>query len=104
MTGASSGIGRATAVGLAGEGASVLLIGRGEGPLREVAHACVDVGARAEPMTLDITDADAGERLVAGCLERFGRLDVLVNNAGTSAIRRCTSSPTRTGRPSGSST
>ena len=87
MTGASSGIGRATAVGLAGEGASVLLIGRGEGPLREVAHACVDVGARAEPMTLDITDADAGERLVAGCLERFGRLDALVNNAGTSAIR-----------------
>jgi 3-oxoacyl-[acyl-carrier protein] reductase len=87
VTGASSGIGRAAALGLAGEGAAVLLLGRHEAPLLEVARACAEAGARAEAMTLDITDADAGERLVAGCLERFGPIDALVNNAGTSAIR-----------------
>ncbi len=87
VTGAASGIGRATALGLAREGAAVLLLGRSEAPLLEVARDCVAAGARAEAMTLDITDGDAGERLVAGCLERFGRIDALVNNAGTSAIR-----------------
>ena len=46
-----------------------------------------EAGARAEAMALDVTDADAGERMVAGCLERFGPIDALVNNAGTSAIR-----------------
>ena len=88
VTGASSGIGRATALRLAGEGASVLGVGRREGPLLEVAQACREAGAaKAETITLDVTDADAGERLVADCLDRFGRIEALVNCAGTSAIR-----------------
>ena len=84
VTGASGGIGRAVAVSLAGEGASVLLVGRRSEVLAEVARAC---GGRGEPFELDVTSADAGERAVAACLDRFGRVDALVNSAGTSAVR-----------------
>jgi NAD(P)-dependent dehydrogenase (short-subunit alcohol dehydrogenase family) len=87
ITGASGGIGRATALALAGEGASLLLVGRREQTLGEVAAACRSAGVRAEPLALDVTDADAGERVLSTCLERFERADALVNGAGTSAVR-----------------
>jgi 3-oxoacyl-[acyl-carrier protein] reductase len=87
ITGASRGIGRATGLALAGEGAALLLIGRREGPLNETAEACRDAGARAEILALDITNADAGERVLEACQAHFDRIDVLVNNAGTSAVR-----------------
>ena len=77
VTGAGDGIGRATAKLLGDEGASVLLVGRREEALREVGPHW---------LALDITEPDAGERLVAECEDRFGSLDVLVNNAGTSSI------------------
>jgi 3-oxoacyl-[acyl-carrier protein] reductase len=78
VTGASSGIGLATARMLSDEGASVLLVGRREDALREVGPHW---------LALDITEPDAGERIVAECEQRFGSLDVLVNNAGTSSIK-----------------
>jgi 3-oxoacyl-[acyl-carrier protein] reductase len=87
VTGASGGIGRATAVALAGEGASVLLIGRRAEVLDEVARACSQAGGRGEPLALDVTDVDAGTQVLESCLERFGRIDALVNGAGTSAVR-----------------
>jgi 3-oxoacyl-[acyl-carrier protein] reductase len=87
VTGASSGIGRATALALAAERAAVLLVGRHEEPLLEAARACADAGGRGEVLTLDITAAYSGDRLVAECMTRFGRIDALVNNAGTSSIR-----------------
>jgi 3-oxoacyl-[acyl-carrier protein] reductase len=87
VTGASRGIGRATALALAGEGASVLLVGRAGPPLYRAAEECNSAGGRAEPLILDVTEPEAGERLRDECLSRFGRLDVLVNNAGTSAVR-----------------
>jgi len=87
VTGASGGIGRAVALSLAGEGASVLLVGRRSQKLTEVAAACVAAGGRGEPLALDVTAVDAGERTVERCLERFGRIDALVNGAGTSAVR-----------------
>jgi 3-oxoacyl-[acyl-carrier protein] reductase len=87
ITGASGGIGRATAVALAAEGASLLLTGRREDALGEVAAACREAGGQAEVLTFDLTARDAGDRLRDACLERFGRIDGLVNNAGTSAIR-----------------
>jgi 3-oxoacyl-[acyl-carrier protein] reductase len=87
VTGASSGIGRATAVSLARERAAVLLIGRREQPLAEVADECRRAGGRVETLALDVTAADAGERVVEALLGNFERVDVLVNNAGTSAIR-----------------
>lgn len=87
ITGASGGIGKATAVALAGEGAAILLTGRREEALAEAAEACHEAGGDAETLALDVTAADAGERLVKGCLDRFHRLDVVVNNAGVSSIR-----------------
>jgi len=84
VTGASGGIGRAVAMSLAGEGASVLLVGRRSDVLADVARACQ---GRGEPLVLDVTAVDAGERAGRACLERFGRVDVLVNGAGTSAVR-----------------
>ena len=87
MSGASRGIGRATALALAGEGASVLLLARSEESLAEVARECDDAGGRPEALPLDITARDAGAIVVSECLERFGRIDALVNNAGTSSVR-----------------
>jgi 3-oxoacyl-[acyl-carrier protein] reductase len=88
VTGASGGIGRAAALALAREGASVLLVGRRSEVLDEVASACASAaGGSAEAFVLDVTAVDAGPRVVEACLERFGRIDALVNSAGTSAVR-----------------
>lgn len=118
VTGASRGIGLATALRLVREGASVLLIARGEAALEEAAEACLrsavdsgagtddrqpdqtspqsdDPGARSEDpaadriatLAIDVTADGAGERIVAACIERFGRIDALVNNAGAAAWR-----------------
>jgi 3-oxoacyl-[acyl-carrier protein] reductase len=87
VTGASRGIGKATAVALASEGASVMLVGRRPDALAAAAAACEQAGGEGEPCALDVTAPDAGERVIGMCLERFGRIDVLVNNAGTSAVR-----------------
>jgi 3-oxoacyl-[acyl-carrier protein] reductase len=88
VTGASRGIGRATAVALAHEAAAVLLVGRSRESLEEVARECSRAGrGRAEPLALDVTAPDAGERVRDACRERFGRLDALINNAGASAVR-----------------
>jgi 3-oxoacyl-[acyl-carrier protein] reductase len=83
VTGASGGIGRATATALANEGAALLLVGRREEALEEVASAC----RQAATLALDITEAEAAVRIVEECNRRFDRVDVLVNGAGTSAVR-----------------
>jgi len=82
VTGASSGIGRATALRFAREGASVLLVGREESALADVA-AAIDRGrGRGETLTVDVTAGDAPARIVEAALERFGSLTTLVNAAG----------------------
>jgi len=88
VTGASGGIGGATARGLAAEGASLLLVGRREEALLRVAEECLerwDVDTRV--LVLDITGPDAADEAVAACLARFDRLDVLVNAAGSTGTR-----------------
>jgi 3-oxoacyl-[acyl-carrier protein] reductase len=91
VTGASRGVGRETAIGLCAEGAAVLLVARDEGRLREVQEEAVGAGAkaggRAAVLALDVTAADAGERMLTTASEYFDRLDVLVNNAGSAAWR-----------------
>lgn len=91
VTGASRGIGRQTARLLCAEGARVLLVGRHEGRLAEAAAEATEAGGEhggeAATLVLDVTDADAGERLLAAATERFGALDVLVNNAGSAQWR-----------------
>jgi len=87
VTGASRGIGLATARALCAEGAAVLLVARSEDALRAAAEECAAAGGRAEWLALDATAADAGERVVDECERHLGSLDVLVNNAGTSAVK-----------------
>ncbi|HEY7292299.1 MAG TPA: 3-oxoacyl-ACP reductase FabG [Vicinamibacterales bacterium] len=81
VTGASRGIGRAIAARLAEQGATVVAAARGDH-----AKACVDDlmarGLQAEALTLDVTDAAAVERAPTEVVERLGKLDILVSNAG----------------------
>jgi 3-oxoacyl-[acyl-carrier protein] reductase len=87
VTGASRGIGLATARALAREGARVLLVARDPDALAEAARACAGDGGEAAALALDVTDPDAGKRAVAAAEEHFGAAEVLVNNAGTSRVR-----------------
>lgn len=82
ITGASSGIGEATALELAGRGAAVVLGARRVDRLDALAARITASGGRAEVVTMDVTQRADAERLVATAVERFGRLDVLVSNAG----------------------
>lgn len=79
VTGASRGIGAATTRTLVGEGARVLAVARGRERLEALA---AERGDAVAPLALDVTDPDAGERVRATCVDRFGRVDGLVNNAG----------------------
>jgi 3-oxoacyl-[acyl-carrier protein] reductase len=85
VTGASSGIGLATARLLCAEGARVLLAARDQGRLDEALAACRGEGGEAEALALDVTGPDAGERIVAACRQAFGDVEIAVANAGTSA-------------------
>ncbi|HEX7059703.1 MAG TPA: SDR family oxidoreductase [Solirubrobacterales bacterium] len=91
VTGASRGIGRETARLLCEEGANVLLVARGEERLQaateEATAAGAETGGGAQALSLDITAEESGERMLSEATERFGALDVLVNNAGTAKWR-----------------
>src|SRR5213080_3199290 len=80
VTGGGSGLGRATAIELAACGAQVVISGRRADPLRETAAICED--GRCEPVVCDIREEEQVAALVQGVLERHGRIDTLVNNAG----------------------
>jgi NADP-dependent 3-hydroxy acid dehydrogenase YdfG len=88
VTGGGSGIGESAARMLAAEGAQVVICGRRQAPIDGVARAIEKDGGLCTAQALDLEDADAAAELVRWTLERFGRVDVLVNNAGHSSHAR----------------
>jgi citronellol/citronellal dehydrogenase len=82
VSGAGTGLGKATALELARLGAIVIGCGRRIEPLQEMVGQVEEAGGRAEAVSLDIRDDEGVDSLLDGVLERHGRLDALVNNAG----------------------
>jgi NAD(P)-dependent dehydrogenase (short-subunit alcohol dehydrogenase family) len=82
VTGASSGIGRATGLEFARHGAGVVLAGRRADALEELARECEAAGGQALAVPTDVADEAAMAELARRAVEGFGRIDVWVNNAG----------------------
>ena len=91
ITGASSGMGRATALAFAAEGASIALFGRRRGALDEVATRVSAGGQRAAVFPADLTEREAVEDAFAAAIEQLGPLDVVVHSAGTNIKERALS-------------
>ena len=82
ITGASQGLGRALALAFAREGARVVINSRSEETISPVAEEAESLGAEVLALAADVSRSADGERLVSAAAERYGRIDVLVNNAG----------------------
>ncbi len=82
VTGAGRGAGRVIAQVLAREGASVVAVARTKADVDQLAREIAEAGGVCEPVSADVSNAEDVRRMVAQTLERFGRIDVLVNNAG----------------------
>src|SRR3954454_6617283 len=93
VTGASSGIGRATALAFAQAGARLVLAARREHALREATAECKRVGAQALAVPTDVRDRAAVQQLAEQAQEHFGGIDVWVNNAGVTLMGRFEDAP-----------
>jgi 3-oxoacyl-[acyl-carrier protein] reductase len=87
VTGAGRGIGRATALRLAADGAQVVVNDLDAGPADETVALVESAGGEAIAQVADTTDLDAARALVQAAVDRFGKLDIVVNNAGTTRDR-----------------
>lgn len=88
ITGASQGLGKALALAFAGEGASLVINSRSEESIRPVAREAESRGAEVLAVAADVSKSTDVGRLVGAAVERFGRIDVLINNAGVLGPRR----------------
>ena len=93
LTGASSGIGRATAAAFARQGATLVLASRHRPTLDLVAMECGQAGARTLAVPTDVADAEQVQRLADAALRNFGRIDVWINNVGVGAVGRFEETP-----------
>jgi len=84
ITGASSGIGKEMAIQLSQQGSRLALASRNAGRLAEVAHLCQENGAQAIHVPTDVSDASQCQNLIQKCVNHYGGIDLLVNNAGYS--------------------
>ena len=82
VSGASRGIGRAIALGLAAEGCNLVISARGAEALEATAHDICDLGVKVDALVQDAVESDAGERLVGAAVEGFGGVDIVVANVG----------------------
>ena len=86
VTGASSGIGKALALQLSKEGACLSLAARNPERLGNLAQECHDLGGQAIPVPTDVAEQAQCQRLIEATIQQFGRIDMLVNNAGFSLV------------------
>jgi len=86
ITGASSGIGRATALAFAKEGAITVLASRSRDPLEKVAEEIKGFNAQVRVMPTDVSSREQVDALVQSVIKEFGKVDILINNAGSSAV------------------
>ncbi|MBR5479895.1 MAG: SDR family oxidoreductase [Clostridia bacterium] len=82
VTGGNSGVGAATAIKFASEGAKVVITARREAPLSEVAEKIRAIGGEVLPIVSDISKAEDAKMIAEKTIEAFGKIDVLINNAG----------------------
>jgi 3-oxoacyl-[acyl-carrier protein] reductase len=82
ITGASQGIGRACALKLAAEGATVAVAARNQDKLKELVNEIISSGGKAAAFALDVTDEEQVKSAVKAAIAQFGKIDILVNNAG----------------------
>ncbi|XP_026488937.1 3-oxoacyl-[acyl-carrier-protein] reductase FabG-like [Vanessa tameamea] len=82
ITGASSGIGATTAISFAKEGANVVIVGRNEVKLQQVADECAATGKEYLSIKADITKDEDAKKVINDTVEKFGQIDVVINNAG----------------------
>jgi NADP-dependent 3-hydroxy acid dehydrogenase YdfG len=94
ITGASSGIGEATALALSGAGAAVALGARRKDRLEALASRISDAGGRALPIAVDVADEDSANAFVSKAHSELGGLDILVNNAGVMLLGPVEGAPT----------
>lgn len=90
VTGSGRGLGRAMAVALADAGADLVVTARTEGEIEETAGTIQESGGKALAIPADITQPDHVEHLVKSTLERFGKINILVNNAGVAIVKHLT--------------
>jgi short-subunit dehydrogenase len=95
ITGASSGIGRATALELAKQGAVLFLVARRKEALDSLAQDCIALGATPRVFALDVTDEEAVKNVAKSANEEFGRIDVWINNAAVSLFGRFDELPSK---------
>ena len=93
ITGASSGIGRATALRMAKHGAAVVVAARRDEVLQEVAEECEREGGHSLAVPTDVTNEESVAALARTVMERFGRIDVWINNAAVSLFARFEDAP-----------